>query len=180
MASHKPPAALSIPGWPSDRQSASRLRPKSHNCASPTGSARRRRFEPRLRVRRAEEVAAGADILDRLKTERILGQIERRQELGDHLQQVDVEDHLLIRAGQPALHPARAVQHEIAAAHDRSPEREDTFIGSLRVHRVGGAGVGGAVGQAIFAAPAARRHAGLSYIPACQRRARRFSCQRLR
>jgi hypothetical protein len=50
---------------------------------------------------------------------------------------------------QPALQPAGGVQHEVAAALDGAPQREHALIGGLRVDRVGRAGVGGAVGHAV-------------------------------
>src|SRR5687768_9270082 len=100
-------------------------------------------------MRRAEEMAAGADIADRLERQRLVGYIERLEELGNHLQEVDVEDEFFERRGQAALRPAGRMHDEIAAAFDNAPKREDRLVSRLRVDRVGGVGVGRAVGEAV-------------------------------
>ncbi|KAB2860643.1 MAG: hypothetical protein F9K43_22520, partial [Bauldia sp.] len=104
-----------------------------------------------LRVRRAEVVPAGADVAHGLEREGAFVDHQGIEELRHHLQQIDVENRLFEGGNQPALHPAGRVQDEIAAAHDRAPQREDALIGRLCVDRVGGAGVGGAVGERIAA-----------------------------
>lgn len=127
----------------------------------PTGAIDRRvegRLVARLGVSGAEEVAAGADITHGFNAERVVRQVERGQELGHHLQQVEIEDHLFIGAAQATLQPAGGMQHEIAAALDRAPQGEDGFIGRLRIDRVGGADIGGAVGDLVAAGKLAADH----------------------
>ena len=76
-------------------------------------------------------------------------------------EQVGVERHLLERGLQAAFHPAGAVHQQIDAAHDRAPQREHALIGRLGVERVGGVGVGRAIGQAEPARELAADHRGL-------------------
>ena len=64
---------------------------------------------PRERVRRAEEVAARADLGDRVEPELVVVDRERHEDLGHLLEQLGVEDQLLERRRQPALEPAGAL-----------------------------------------------------------------------
>ena len=116
---------------------------------APVGDHRReeRVAEPVLGVLYAEEVSARADLGDRLDRQAGVVDDDRVEEGSDHLQQVGVDDHLLVRRAQTALQPAGAVHHDVGASHHRAPEREDTLVARLAVDRVGGADVGRAVGH---------------------------------
>ena len=48
----------------------------------------------------------------------------------------------------PSIQPAPCMHH-VGVAHDRAPDRHLRLVGGLGIHRVGGAGVGGAVGQLV-------------------------------
>src|SRR5208337_3185792 len=97
---------------------------------APVGDHRRKEggAVTRLRVFGAEEVAARADLADRLQRQFLLLDRQRAKELGDHCEKVGVERHLLERGLQTALHPAGTVHEEIDAAHDRAPQREYALI----------------------------------------------------
>ena len=102
------------------------------------------------RVLRAEEVPARTHLSHRVEPERVRRSMSSGSRNSATIcSRSTVEGEFLVGADQPALHPAGRVQDEIAAAHDRAPQREHALIGGLRVDRVGGVGVGGAVGQLV-------------------------------
>jgi hypothetical protein len=103
-------------------------------------------------------VAAGPDFAHCIQAQAGWADVQRRQKLGHHLQQVTVQNELLKGAGQATLHPTGGVHDEVATGLGQRPEGEHRLIGRLRVHRVGGANVGSAVGNAVLAAQ----------LPACQ------------
>src|SRR6185295_4660856 len=76
------------------------------------------------RVLGAEEMSAGADLADRFEAERILAHVQGREKFHDHLNEIDIEQEFLIGRDKTALHPAKGMKDQIAAAHDRSPEGE--------------------------------------------------------
>ena len=94
--------------------------------------------EALLGVVDAEEVAARADLADRVERQRGVVDDDRVEQGGDHRQQVGVEHELGQRGVQTALHPAGAVHQDVDAAHHRAPQREHALVGGLGVEGVGG------------------------------------------
>ena len=88
------------------------------------------------RVGGSEEVPAMPDIGDRVQPQRRLAEFDGLEQLGEHLQDLDVDDEFLGRDCQAALKPARPVQNHVGAAHDRAPEGHLGLVGRLRVRRV--------------------------------------------
>ena len=123
-----------------------------------------------LRVGSAEEVAAGADLAHRIEAERVLVDDDRVEERGHHLQQLGVDDHLLEAGVEATLHPAGAVHQEVDAAHDRAPQREHRFVGSLGVDGVGGADVRRSVGESVAPGELAADHGGAHVLGRAERR----------
>ena len=66
----------------------------------------------RSRVRGAEEVSTRPDLGDRVERERVVGEVERGQELRDHLQEIDVDDRLLLT---PSINTTAAQRAQLAA-----------------------------------------------------------------
>ena len=128
----------------------------------------------RLGVLGAEEVPAGTDFAHCFEREILVLHSQRPQELGDHREQFGVERHLLERSLQASLHPAGAVHEKIDAAHDRSPEREYAFVGRLRIERIGGVGVRGAVGDRESARELPAHDRRLHVLGRAERRGARF------
>ena len=93
-------------------------------------------------------MSARPDLADGVEAELVGGEGERLEQLGEHLQHLDVDDELLLRRREAALQPAGAVEEDVAAAQHRAPERHLRFVGGLRVGNVGGVDVRAAPGQA--------------------------------
>src|SRR3954471_23286911 len=70
------------------------------------------------RVHRAEEVPARADLLVRAERKRLLVDLERRELVLQHAQQLDVDDELLVARHEPTLEPAGRVHHVVRAGQD--------------------------------------------------------------
>ena len=70
---------------------------------------------------------------DGIKTQLILREIYRLQDLHHILQYLDIEDQLFKARRQPAFQPASRMVDQVAAAHDRTPCRHSGFIGRLEV-----------------------------------------------
>ena len=88
-----------------------------------------------------EEVTARTDFLHRIKSEIIIAKRERSQEFRNHADEISINHHFLKAGVQTAFHPASRMHNQITATHDRAPEREHAFIGSLRINRIRSAGV---------------------------------------
>jgi len=100
-------------------------------------------------VGRAEEVAAGRDLADRIQAQRRLVDLDGAQELGHHLEHLDVEDEFFEGRAEPAFQPTGPVQDDVGVAHDRAPERHLGLVGRLGVDQVGRVGVRRTVRQAV-------------------------------
>ena len=122
----------------------------------------------------AEEMPAGTDLADGLEAERVVVDGQGGEKLHHHLHQVAVEDEFLEGGDQAAFQPAGPMHDEIAAAHGDAPQREHDFIGRLGIDGVGGAGVGGAVGQAVAARQLAADDARLHVFGRAEGRRARF------
>src|SRR6478672_13972292 len=71
--------------------------------------------EPLERVRRAEEVAALADLEVGVEREARLVDLEWRELLLEHPQDLDVDDELLVARHEPRLEPARRMHDPVRA-----------------------------------------------------------------
>ena len=58
-----------------------------------------------------------------------------------HSQKLGIQHQLLETCRQPAMHPARPVDHQMRPTHQTPPKRHHRFVGRLRVQRVGRGGV---------------------------------------
>ena len=102
---------------------------------APVGQERpvERRLVALERVGRAEEVAARPDLGDRVDAQRRLVDHDRLEHLGDHLQDLRVDDELLERGGEAALEPAGALVEQVHPAHHRAPHGHLGLVGRLGV-----------------------------------------------
>src|SRR5919198_156660 len=91
------------------------------------------RLEVRERVRGAEEVLTGPVLADGVEALPVLGQVDPTDEGRHHSALVGVEDELLVAAGEPALEPARGVEHEVDPGEDRRDERRGALVRCLSV-----------------------------------------------
>ena len=88
------------------------------------------------RVRRAEEVPAGADLLVGAERERVLVDLERLELVLQHPQDLDVDDVLLVARHEAALEPAGGVHHEVRAGEEGRQHRHQRLVGRLGVGRL--------------------------------------------
>jgi len=112
----------------------------------------------------AEEVAGRTDLGDGLDGERGVVDHERLEHLGDAVEEVGVDDHLLVGGEEAALEPAGAVQQEVDAAHDGAPDGDDALVGGLGIDAVGGVDVRGTEGEPVATGQLAADEAGLPVL----------------
>src|SRR5215217_1030330 len=92
--------------------------------------------EPLERVGGTEEVAALADLLVRAERQARLVDLQRRELVPQHPQQLDVDDELLVARHEAALEPAGRVHDEVGAGQERRQQRHQRLVGALRVGRL--------------------------------------------
>src|SRR5436190_5228006 len=105
------------------------------------------------RVRRAEEVAAVADLLVGVVGQAGLVDLERREFLLEHAQDLDVDDELLVAADEARLQPPGRVHDVVRACQEGRQHRHERLVGGLRVDGLAG-------GEAAAAAPGQAEVAG--------------------
>ncbi len=81
-----------------------------------------------------------------------------------------IDDELLERRRQPALQPAQSVMNQVGVPHDRGPAGHHRFVHRLRVGRVRGVHVGGAVGQVVTPGQLATDQRGFRILRCTERR----------
>src|SRR5579862_3780218 len=100
------------------------------------------------RVRSGEEVTARADFRHRLDTDLVPRGGDRLEELGEHLQHLDIENELLERCVEATLEPAGGMQHEMTAAEESAPQAHLRLVSRLRIGSVARRGARAAPGHA--------------------------------
>ena len=79
-----------------------------------------------------------ADLLVGAVGQARLVDLERRELLLQHPQDLDVDDELLVAADQPGLQPAGGVHDEVGAGQERRQHRHQRLVGRLGVDRLAG------------------------------------------
>ena len=70
----------------------------------------------------AEEMPTHPGLGDGLQRQGLVGDGDRREIGLHHAQHLGVQDQLFKARGQPAMHPARAVDHQMRPAHQAAPK----------------------------------------------------------
>src|SRR6185312_683421 len=94
--------------------------------------------EPLERVRRTEEVAAVTHLFVGAVREAGLVDLERRELLLQHPQDLDVDDELLVAADQARLQPAGRVHDVVRAGQEGRQHRHERLVGGLGVDGLAG------------------------------------------
>src|SRR4051794_36338696 len=88
------------------------------------------------RVRGAEEVPAGPDLLVGAEGEARLVDLQRRELVLELAQDLDVDDELLIAGDQARLEPAGGVHHVVRPGQEGREHGHEGLVGGLRVDRL--------------------------------------------
>jgi hypothetical protein len=98
-----------------------------------------RGLEIGLRVRAAEIVLAGRHLAESVDRLRVLGQVDALRASTCIIPSWSQSSRTSRTRGEPALQPARRVQHEVDARHHGRQQRLRALVGGLRVGQLGGA-----------------------------------------